>query len=377
MQPEFLTLMQLLTKQRIIANGLGQLLFEELWPTYSRARPDAVLLEGLFAPKLVELRRLLADLVIAQGRKVVVFSQWRRMLRLAEWSVRDVLGDEGVRAAFFTVAEKQAQRTRSVVDFHDDPRVRVMFLSDAGGVGLNLQKAASACINLELPWNPAVLEQRIGRVYRLGQKRPIDIYNLVSENSIEARIAGLVGSKQALFSGLFDGTSDEIRFDTAASFLTRVERMVEPAQLSDAPLPDAVGATPELEGGEEETAQEAAHLSIEDASLDDPLPQVPMRMSASAPDSRVTSGTTNDVRVEASVAADEVAQGEVVVGSVYGGRNPVAALFDLVRVERTGDGGIRIEAPAQAAGSLVALFEGMAKLLAGGVESEQSGARNG
>jgi hypothetical protein len=72
-----------------------------------------------------------------------------------------------------------------------------MFLSDAGGVGLNLQKAASACINLELPWNPAVLEQRIGRIHRLGQKRPIDVYNLVSEGSIESRIAGLVGAPQA------------------------------------------------------------------------------------------------------------------------------------------------------------------------------------
>ncbi|HVH47315.1 MAG TPA: DEAD/DEAH box helicase, partial [Labilithrix sp.] len=122
-QPEFLKLMQLLTQQRIIANGLGQLRFEELWPTYSRARPDAMLLEGLFAPKLGELRRLLADLVVDQGRKVVIFSQWRRMLRLAEWSVRDILGDEGYSAVFFTGAEKQSQRTKSVVDFHDDPRV--------------------------------------------------------------------------------------------------------------------------------------------------------------------------------------------------------------------------------------------------------------
>lgn len=48
----------------------------------------------------------------------------------------------------------------------------------AGGDGLNLQKAASCCINVDLPWNPAVLEQRIGRIHRLGQKRPIDVYNL-------------------------------------------------------------------------------------------------------------------------------------------------------------------------------------------------------
>src|SRR5262249_40041024 len=196
----------------------------------------------------------------AQGRKVVVFSQWRRMLRLAEWSVRDVLGDNGFGAVFFTGAEKQSQRTKSVVDFHDDHRVRVMFLSDAGGVGLNLQKAASACINLELPWNPAVIEQRIGRIYRLGQKQPIDVYNLVSESSIEGRIAGLLGAKQALFSGLFDGTSDEIRFDTAASFMSRVEVLATPAAISDVPAA-------QLESDDETSMESAASVAESDASL--------------------------------------------------------------------------------------------------------------
>lgn len=152
-QAEFFKLMQLLAMQRMISNGLGQVRFEELWPAYSGARPDAALLEGLFAPKLSELRRLIEELVLGQKRKVVIFSQWRRMLRLAEWSLRDILGDAGVRPVFFTGAESQKQRTRSIVEFHDDPNVRVMLLSDAGGVGLNLQRAASACINLELPWN--------------------------------------------------------------------------------------------------------------------------------------------------------------------------------------------------------------------------------
>jgi hypothetical protein len=96
----------------------------------------------------------------------------------------------------------------------------VLFATDAGGVGLNLQRAASACINIELPWNPAVLEQRIGRIYRLGQHRPIDVYNLVSEPGIESRIADLVGSKRALFSGLFDGTTDEVVFERAGTFLS-------------------------------------------------------------------------------------------------------------------------------------------------------------
>jgi hypothetical protein len=332
-QAEFLQLMSLLTQQRIIANGMGQLRFEELWPTYSAARPEASLLEGLFAPKLGELRRLVADLVLTQKRKVVVFSQWRRMLRLAEWSLRDVLGDQGLRAVFFTGAEKPSQRTRSIVDFHDDPSAAVMFLSDAGGVGLNLQKAASACINLELPWNPAVLEQRIGRIYRLGQRQPIDVYNLVSEGSIEARIAGLVGAKQALFTGLFDGTSDEVRFETAASFLTRVERMVDLGPAPEAPAALDPGDLVEADGESPAAGQYAA---LADAALADAAPR--------------------DAEIGATMAPLDG-------GTAVAPAPDIASLFGSVRVERTASGGVRLEAPPEAAAALVTLFQQMGRLL--------------
>jgi SNF2 family DNA or RNA helicase len=122
----------------------------------------------LSCPKLLELRELIGQIVLDQERKVVVFSQWRRMFRLADWATRGVLARSNVRAAFFTGDEGQKRRTQNIVEFHDDPACRVLFATDAGGVGLNLQRAASACINIELPWNPAVLEQRIGRIYRLG-----------------------------------------------------------------------------------------------------------------------------------------------------------------------------------------------------------------
>jgi hypothetical protein len=114
--------MMLLTTQRIIANGLAQLRFEETWPDLSRIeRPTESTLRGLASPKLLELRELIAQLALAQGRKVVVFSQWRRMLRLAHWAIREQLAREGVRAAFFTGEEGQKRRTQNLVDFHDDP----------------------------------------------------------------------------------------------------------------------------------------------------------------------------------------------------------------------------------------------------------------
>jgi superfamily II DNA/RNA helicase len=168
-QPEFLKLMSLMTQQRIICNGLAQRDFEALWPGLAGQSPTEATLRGLFSPKLTEFRELVANLVVTQRRKVVVFSQWKRMLHLAQWAVSDLLAGSGVRAVQFTGDESQKRRTQNVVDFHDDPHTRLFFATDAGGVGLNLQRSASACVHLDLPWNPAVMEQRAGRVYRLGQ----------------------------------------------------------------------------------------------------------------------------------------------------------------------------------------------------------------
>jgi len=336
-QPEFLRLMSLLNQQRIISNGLAQQRFDAIWPTCARSQPDAALLEGLFAPKLSELRRLIADLVVDQERKVVVFSQWRRMLRLAEWSVRDILAAEGCRAVFFTGAESTAQRTRAIVDFHDDPNVRVMFLSDAGGVGLNLQRAASACINLEMPWNPAVLEQRIGRIHRLGQTSPIDVYNLVSEYGIESRISALVGMKQALFSGVFDGTTDEVSFEAAGSFASRVEKLVEPGALA---RPSARASSVAL-----------SDPSDNDESSDDETPE-------------------DDRAADAPVA--EV--GPIAVAATVQSSSPVATMLAGIRIERTESGGVRIEAPPEAAQWMATAFEAMATLMQAAAQSKHTGA---
>lgn len=325
-QHEFLRLMTLLTTQRIIANGLAQLRFNETWPDLSRIEhPTDSTLRGLASPKLSELRELIAQLALAQERKVVVFSQWRRMLRLAHWATRAELAREGVRPAFFTGAEGQKQRTQSLVDFHDDPRCRVLFATDAGGVGLNLQRAASACINIELPWNPAVLEQRIGRIYRLGQRRPIDVYNLVSEPGIESRIAELVGSKRALFTGLFDGTSDEVVFERAGSFLSRIEHILAPV-MAATPGRAASAAPPDDDGAEREID---AMVAAGDESRDVPAALPPEQASIPSTDGiqRLLSGLT---------------------------------------MRPTDAGGLVIEAPPETAATLAALFSGIAQLLQGG-----------
>ncbi len=334
---EFLKLKSLLTTQRIIANGIAQLRFEEMWPAVSRLnRRDEATLAELASPKLGHLREILAQVVVQQGRKVVVFSQWRRMLTLAHWAVSDLLEEASLRAVFFTGQERAARRTHNIVDFHDDPRARVMFATDAGGVGLNLQRAASCCVNLDLPWNPAVLEQRISRIYRLGQKRPIDAYNLVTEASIEARIAGIIADKKALFSGLFDGDSNEVRFERSPSFLARLERIIEPAR---APL--AAEGTPEEEGAAEreiERVVAAADESEEAAAVGQAAPQAERVLAEGPPRTPPAEAP--------SPAASEV-----------------RGLMAQITIRRREDGGLAIDAPPAAAEGLAALFEGMARLL--------------
>ena len=185
------------------------------------------------------------------------------MLNLAHWAVSDLLGEQNLRAGFFTGAEGQRRRTQNIVEFHDDPGFRMLFTSDAGGVGLNLQRAANCVVNLELPWNPAVLEQRIGRIYRIGQKLPIDVYNLVCEYGIESRIAALVGSKQAFFKGLFDGDSDTVDFGQASNFLAKVQKLYEPAAV------EAVAATGNVADEDADLAD--THL---DDEVDDPFEEM-------------------------------------------------------------------------------------------------------
>lgn len=310
-QAQFLRLMSLMTQQRIICNGLAQRDFEETWPALQRSqRPSETTLRGLFSPKLLELRELLSNLVVTQGRKVVVFSQWKRMLRLAEWAVSDLLADAGHRAVFFTGEESQKRRTQNVVEFHDDPRTRVFFATDAGGVGLNLQHAASACVHLDLPWNPAVLEQRSGRIYRFGQKSPVEVYALVAASGIESRIASIVGDKKALFDGLFDGSSDEVRFEKGGSFMATLQRVLAPAPVPELPA-----------GAEEEEPEPSGDVSDTTAAAPGPAP-APGAMQA-----------------------------------------PGLDFMAGIRVQRMEDGRLILEAKPEAAAGFAAMLEGLAALL--------------
>jgi len=158
----------------------------------------------------------------------VVFSQWERMLRLAHFVVRDLLERRDLRGEVFHGGLNLRSREEMLEAFRIDPEFRVLFSTDAGGLGLNLQESASIVVNLEVPWNPATLDQRIGRVHRLGQRRSVQILHFVTNGAVEERVRQVVESKRALFDGLLATDADNVILDeqSHASFLQRVRGLI-------------------------------------------------------------------------------------------------------------------------------------------------------
>ena len=137
--------------------------------------------------------------------KVVIFSQWERMTRL----VAEELERSGVEYVYLHGSVPAAERQARVQTFQSDPSVRVFLSTDAGATGLNLQ-AASLIINLDLPWNPAVLEQRIGRIHRIGQQRGVEVIHLIAAGTIEDDMRSRLRFKTSLFDGVLDGGEDAV-----------------------------------------------------------------------------------------------------------------------------------------------------------------------
>ncbi len=179
-------------------------------------------------PKLEELEGILGDLLQEPDRKIIIFSEWERMLGL----VRELAAELGVESAWHTGSVPQARRREEINRFKNDPNCRLFLSTDSGSVGLNLQ-AASAVINIDLPWNPAKLEQRIARAWRKHQTRSVTVINLVTEGSIEHAILHLLNVKQVLADGLLDGQGDITALKMPSGRGALVDRMRSMLEAAD------------------------------------------------------------------------------------------------------------------------------------------------
>jgi superfamily II DNA or RNA helicase len=171
---------------------------------------DPLLLKGVQRPAGVEraklewLREHLPDFV-AQGRRLLVFSQFTEMLAL----IADELGSLGLDHLVLSGETPAAQRGDVVKRFQAREVPILLASLKAGGVGLNLT-AADTVIHVDPWWNPAVQAQASARAHRIGQDQPVFTYQLVAQGSIEERMLELQARKRALANGLLgadDGAS--------------------------------------------------------------------------------------------------------------------------------------------------------------------------
>jgi len=196
-----------------------------------------------FGHKADELAVLLEEILEDRDAKVVVFSQWVRMheliaRRLERRRWRHVLFHGGVPGP---------RRKDLIARFREEAACRLFLSTDAGGVGLNLQHA-SVVANMDLPWNPAVLDQRVGRVHRLGQHRPVRVVHFIARGTIEEGMLGLLSFKKSMFAGVLDGGQSEV-------FLggTRLKQFMDSVDQATGGIPRAV---PEPSDGDRVRAPE-------------------------------------------------------------------------------------------------------------------------
>jgi superfamily II DNA or RNA helicase len=215
--------------------------------------------------KTGEVMTLLGEILERPESKVVVFSQWLKMhdllvKRLQHHKVEHVLFHGGV---------PSVKRKNLVDRFREDPDCRVFLATDAGGVGLNLQ-FANVVLNIDLPWNPAVLEQRIGRVHRLGQSQPVRVVNFVARGAIEEGMLEVLRFKKSLFAGVLDGGEKEV-------FLggTRLTKFMETVEAATAAIPASVQ--------EEEPEPETPAVAEETPPQPKPQPVPPPPVETVAP----------------------------------------------------------------------------------------------
>lgn len=290
-----------------------------------------------YGAKADELATLLDEIFESPDTKAVVFSQW---LRMHEVLVRR-LGRRKWSHVLFHGGVASARRQDLIDRFREDPRCRAFLSTDAGGVGLNLQHA-SVVVNVDLPWNPAVLEQRIGRVHRLGQTRPVQVVSFVAKGTIEEGMLSVLGFKRSLFAGVLDGGESEV-------FLggSRLKRFMESVANVTAGIPAPVA---------EEPAEPAvAEPAIDEASVDGDDEAI----AAAAAPRPITDPFSGLLRTGLELLT-QLASG---TGTDKADTVP-APVFERIREERTGQSYLKIRMPQpevmdRVVGALQALLDGL------------------
>ena len=296
--------------------------------------------------KTDELAALFDELFAEPEAKAVVFSQWTRThdIVIRRLEARDF------GYVSFHGGVPSDKRPALVERFRDDPTCRVFLSTDAGSTGLNLQHA-STVVNMDLPWNPAILEQRIARIHRMGQTRPVQVINFVAKGTIEEGMLSVLAFKRSLSAGILDGGSGEISLGGS-----RLNRFMKDVENVTGSMGEGEAVTPAEEVKSSVTAEDAG--SLEDMNTDMDIGAVEMAVARTD-----GSGATRDAGPGPWQALVQI--GAQFIAALAAADNPNAAAHP--RIERdpaTGAQSLRMPLPApetarQLADALSALADGL------------------
>ncbi len=182
-------------------------------------------------------------------RKLIIFTEHKDTLNYLRQRVSDLLGQpKAVRVIYGGTNRDERRKIQS--EFRSDPTVLVLIATDAAGEGVNLQNA-NLMVNYDLPWNPNRLEQRFGRIHRIGQKEVCHLWNIVANETREGEVfqklfdkleiekKALGGKVFDILGEAFDNVSlkdlliDAIRYGEDPAVRAKMDQVIEGALDSD------------------------------------------------------------------------------------------------------------------------------------------------
>lgn len=292
--------------------------------------------------KVNEVTNILQDIVDSGDEKVVVFSQWERMTRL----VAQELDKRNIGYEYLYGGVPSVKRKDLVSNFCDLPESRVFLSTDAGSTGLNLQ-VASIVINLDLPWNPAVLEQRIARIYRLGQTKNIQVINLVAKDTIEEQMIGKLRFKASMFEGVLDGGEDSV-FVEDSKFSQMMDSLKETMDIfEDEATETTEQETAVMEEPEEEKSKDSADTKDSSANISPELIEPQDEDENSTEDKEQDTRSTSSHKPSIRNPKDLVSQGISFMAGLAETLKSPEATEELIKTivvedEKTGETSIHI-----------------------------------
>ena len=139
-------------------------------------------------PKALQLLKILSEF----NDKLIVFTKYRT----TQTFLSNFLRDKGLSVAEFNGSMQRKQKEEQIALFRD--KAQILVSTESGGEGRNMQ-FCNGLVNYDLPWNPMAIEQRIGRIHRIGQTRDVFVFNLAAKNTIEYYILDILDKKINMF----------------------------------------------------------------------------------------------------------------------------------------------------------------------------------